>query len=130
MFNLIFIVLIRYVYDNEIEQFDENNQSAPQGETRISPSETKLKKLNYFKLISITSSNYEVLSFLEREGMKTNDSLISEAAKIGNIFLVKHFLENNQIPKDILVFASELMSFELVKFILDQEGININAKDI
>ena len=81
-------------------------------------------------LISITSSNYEVFSFLESEGMKTNEYLINEAAKIGNLFLVKYFLENHQIPKDILVFASESGNIELVKFILKQGGIDINAKDI
>ena len=61
--------------------------------------------------------------------MKINDYLINEAAKIGNIFIVKYFLENNQIPKDILVFISESGNTELVKFILKQEEI-INAKEI
>ena len=122
--------IFRYIYDNEIEKIDENNQSASHRETEKSPSEIKLKKLNDLGLISITNNNYEILSFLEGECMKTNDSLINHAAKIGNLFLVKYFLENNQIPKDILVFASESGNIELVKFIFEQEGIDINAKDI
>ena len=62
--------------------------------------------------------------------MKINDSLINEAAKIGNLFLVKYFLENNQIPNDILASATESRNIELVKFILEQEGIDINVQDI
>ena len=95
-----------------------------------SPSETKLEKLSDLGLISIINSNYEVLSFLESEGMKINDSHINKAAKVGNIFLVKYFLEKNLIPKDILVSASESVNIELVKFILEQKGIDINARNI
>ena len=62
--------------------------------------------------------------------MKTNDSIINKAAKIGNLYLVKYFFEKNRIPKDVLVSASESGNVELVKFILGQEGIDINAKDI
>ena len=62
--------------------------------------------------------------------MKTNDFHIDKAAKVGNLFFVKHFLENNQIPEDILFCASESGNIELVKFILKQGGIDINARDI
>ena len=72
-------------------------------------------------------SSYEVLLFLESEGMKVNYYHIDEAARIGNLFLIKYFLEKNQIPKDILVSTSDSGNTELVKFILDQEGIDINA---
>ena len=89
-----------------------------------------LNKLSDLGLISIISSNYEVFSFLEREGMKANDNLINEAAIVGNLFLVKNFLEINPIPKDILVSSSWSVNIELVKFILEQEGIDINVKDI
>ena len=54
--------------------------------------------------------------------------MINEVSRVGNLFLVKHFLES-QIPKDILVFASESGNAELVKFIFKQEGIDINAKN-
>ena len=49
--------------------------------------------------------------------------------KICNKFLIKYFLENNQIPKDILLSASKSGNIELIKFILNQEGIDIKAKD-
>ena len=62
-------------------------------------------------------------SFLESDGMKINDYLINEAAEIGNLFLVKYFLEKNQIPKDILMSASKSGNIELIKFILEQEGM-------
>ena len=88
------------------------------------------KKLSDLGLTSITSSNYEVFSFLEREGMKINNNLIDEAAKIGNLFLVKYFLKKNQIPKDIIVSASESGNVELVKIILNHRGFDINAENI
>ena len=62
--------------------------------------------------------------------MSANDFLIDEAAKTGNLFLVNYFLENHSIPKDILVIASESGNIEVFKFILEQEGIDINSKDI
>ena len=33
--------------------------------------------------------------------MKVNNYIFNSTAKIGNLLLVKNFLENNQIPKDI-----------------------------
>ena len=122
--------IFRYIYDNKIERFSEYNQSTSHKETGNSTTEINHNKLNYLGLISILSSNYEVLSFLENEGMKTNDSLINESAKIGNLFLVKYFLANNRIPKDILLSASESVNNELFQFILEQGGIDINAQDI
>ena len=62
--------------------------------------------------------------------MKINYDLINYATRIDNIFLFKYFLEKNQIPKDILLSASKPINIEIVKFILEQEGIDINAKDI
>ena len=61
-------------------------------------------QLNDLGLISITIRNFKFFSFLESEGMKTNNFLINDAAKIGNIFVVKYFLEKNQ---DILFSSSE-----------------------
>ena len=122
--------IFQYIYDKEIEQFNENNQTDPHVETENYLSEIKFNKLNNLGLISIIISNYEVLSFLEREGMSANDFLIDEAAKTGNLFLVNYFLENHSIPKDILVIASESGNIEVFKFILEQEGIDINSKDI
>ena len=121
--------IFQYIYDNKIEPLDEDDQSAPRMKTRSS-SKREHNKLLSLGLLSISSSNYEVLSFFEREGVKANDHLIDEVAKIGNLFLFKYLLENNQIPKYILISASESGNFELVKFILEQGGIDINFKGI
>ena len=121
--------IFRYIYDNGIEIFDAYNQSAAYRKTRRFYSKINLKKLSDLRIICVSSSNYEVLLFLESEGIKINDNYINEAAKVGNLFLVRYFLENNQIPKDILVSASKSGNTELVKFIIDL-GVNINAKDI
>ena len=50
---------------------------------------------------------------------------------------VKYFFEKKQIPKNILAFASESLIYaslngrtEIVKILVEQEGIDINAKDI
>ena len=80
-------------------------------------------------LISIISSNYEVFSFLEREGMKINDFIINKGANWQRI-PCQVFFEKNQIPKDILVSASESVNFGHVKFIIEKEGIDINSKYI
>ena len=62
--------------------------------------------------------------------MKISDILIIKAVKIGKLYLVKYFLVNNQFPKDFLASASESVNNELVRLILEQEGIDINARDI
>ena len=90
----------------------------------------KLRQLTNFGLISISSSNYEVYLFLEKEVMETIDYLANEAARIGNILFVKYFFEKNRIPKNILVLVSESGNIELVKLIINQGKININAKEI
>ena len=102
--------IFHYIYDNKMEVLED----------------VKLSKLVN---ICVSSSNYELISILEGKGMKIKEIIINEASKIGNLFLVRHFLENNQFPKNILVFASKSGNAELIKFILEQKGINVNAKD-
>ena len=62
--------------------------------------------------------------------MKINESLINESARIGNLLIVKYFHRGYQFPKDVLVFSSESGNIELFKYIFEQKGIYINAKDI
>ena len=99
-------------------------------EMQFSTSEIKLKKLRELGLLCLLFNNYEVFSFLEGEGMKINDYHFYEAAKIGNIFLLKYFCEKSQIPEGILVFAAETVNIEVLQFILEQKGIDINARNI
>ena len=100
--------IFRYLYENKIEEIKDL---------------TKLAKK------CILYDNYEILSYLEEE-MTIDDNVINESAKSGNIFLVKHYIEGNQVPKDIFVYAAASRNIELVKYILEQNDIDINIKDI
>ena len=59
---------------------------------------------NFIKLGEkcIEHSNYEILGFLEKEGMEINDSLIKKAESVDNLFLVKYFHKIKPLPKDII----------------------------
>ena len=61
--------------------------------------------------------------------MKINDSLITKAASVGNLLLFKYLHNGKNIPKDILFTIFEICNPELIKYILKQEEININAKN-
>ena len=75
-------------------------------------------------------NNYEILMFLEEEGLEIDhNSVIIESAKMGNLFIVKHFLESYRAPKEILIEAAKSRNIELISFILGKDGIDINAKD-
>ena len=101
--------IFHYLIDDKIEILEEN-------------------ELNELWKVCVSSSNYELLSALEGKDLKINKNIINEEAKIGNLFLIKYFLENNQIPKDILQTPTASGNAELVKFILQREKIDINAK--
>ena len=58
------ILLEQHIYDNEIERFYENNQSAQHEEIENSPSKMKLKKICDLGLIIITSNNCENLKII------------------------------------------------------------------
>ena len=62
--------------------------------------------------------------------MKINSKIIEEAAKIGNLYLLKHFLKNNRMPKGALPKSVESGNIEVVQYILEQEGVDINSKDV
>ena len=99
--------IFHYIYENKIEKGKHNDLGKE----------------------CIFSSNYELLSVLEGKGIRINESMINEAARIGNLFLIKYFLENNQIPTDILFFSAASENTEFFKFIIEQKGIDVNAKD-
>ena len=102
--------IFQYLYDNKLEKIDGN------------------KLINIFK-VCVTNSNYEVLSYLEGNGIKTNENIFKESSRIGNLFLFKHFLSSIRIPMDILIYSSVSGNVELIDFVLEQKGIDINAKD-
>ena len=62
--------------------------------------------------------------------MKIDFSIIEISSKIGNFPLVKYFDGIKQFPKDGYFFSVISGNFELVKYILERTGININTKDV
>ena len=62
--------------------------------------------------------------------MKIDDFIIYETAKIGNTYFTKGFLEGNKIPKYLLHYSTISRNFELVRYVLEQKGINVNFKNI
>ena len=102
--------IFHYFYDRDPGIFDESHYS-------------------HFYKICVKHHNYDLLFFLERKCVKINEHIINKAAAIGDLFLVKHFLESNQIPPNILVYATESKNIELFNFIFSKEGIDINAKN-
>ena len=61
--------------------------------------------------------------------MEINDSLILKAVSVGNLHIFKYFQRGNQFPKEILFTFFETLNPELIKYILEQEGIDINTKN-
>ena len=98
-----------YLYENKIIQF--NNL------TRLGEE-------------CIRYDNYEILEYLEKEGMKIDISIIKTLTIAGNLPLFKYFHNAKRSLKDSLFLSVKSGNFELVKYILEQEGIDINAKDI
>ena len=60
-------------------------------------------------------SNYELLEYLEQEGMKIDKSAVTRSMSVGNFFLLKHFHQDKNAPKNVLF---ELGNPELVKYFL------------
>ena len=94
--------------------------------------ENKIIEFNDFTKLGeecIEHSNYEVLEYLENEGMKIDSSIIETSTITGNLLLFKYY--NIKIfLQDNLFSSIESDNFELLKYILKQEGIDINSKDI
>ena len=90
----------------------------------------EIKDLTELGIKCIEYNNYEILEFLEDEGMKVNDKIIGQSACFGNIYLLKHFLANHEIPKDILLYAVTSGNIEIVEYILDQNVVDINAINV
>ena len=78
----------------------------------------------------IKYNNYEIFSYLEKEGMKINDEIINQISENGNTFLINDFIQKNQIPYNIIVYACISGNIEIVKILLEQKDIDIDAKDI
>ena len=95
-------------------------------------------KIIEFKNISklgeecIRYSNYELLSYLKKEGIEIDYSLIEASTISGNLPLYIYFHTSNtkRFPINNLFSSIKLGNYELVKYILGRERININAKDI
>ena len=77
----------------------------------------------------IRHSNYELLGYLEKEGMKIDYSIIESTTITGNLLLFQYY-NTKLFLKDNLFSSIKSGNFELVKYILQQKGIDINAKDI
>ena len=78
----------------------------------------------------MANSNYEILSFLEEEGMEINEDIIYKSAEIGDLFLFKHFTERKQPPKDILLSSLMHDNVELVKYVLENLKFDVNARNV
>ena len=90
----------------------------------------EIKNLTPLGILCIKYNNYEIFSFLEKEGMKINDDIINQISKNGNTFLINNFIKKNQIPNDTIVYACISGNIEIVKLLLEQKEIDINVKDI
>ena len=77
----------------------------------------------------IIYNNFELLSFLEERGMKITENVIMDSARIGNLFLTKFFLQEYPLPNCILGLSTKSGNIELVKYILEQQGIDVNEKN-
>ena len=61
--------------------------------------------------------------------MEINDHLINKAAHVGDLLLVKYYKKVRFLPQEIIVSSAVSGNIDLVKFIIEQEGIDINAKN-
>ena len=62
--------------------------------------------------------------------MEIDFSIIEATTITGNLPLLKYFHSNKRFSKDNLFSSGKSGNFELVKYIPEQEGIDIVAKDI
>ena len=101
--------IFHYLYENKIIEFKDFTKLGEQ---------------------CIQCNNYELLGYLEKEGMEINYSIIEASTKIGNFPLVKYFVGIKIYTKYDLFLSVESGNFELVKYILERKRIDINFKDV
>ncbi|KAH0793109.1 cask-interacting protein (caskin) 1,2 [Histomonas meleagridis] len=111
-------------------QYDSNDEELVV--TEIEENINNDTTINDLLTFCINYGNFEMLLYVIKDKSITqfDDSIINETAKIGNIYLIKDFIKGHEIPKDTLIYSSESKSNELVKYVIDQKGIDINAQNI
>ena len=106
--NSIVMMFFCYLYENKIIEF---------------------KNLTKLGEECIRSSNYELLGYLEKEGMEIDYSIIEATIITGNLLLLKYY-NTKRFLKYKFFSSVKSGNFELVRYIIKQKEIKVNAKDI
>ena len=86
------------------------------------------KNLSHLGIQCIKSDNYEIFSFLEKEGMIITLDIINKAARAGNLFLLGRFNHKFHTPINPLSPAAKSGNPELFKMLLDQNNLDVNEE--